>query len=82
MPREHGFMTEHKPKDRKTRAHGETWIQARRLYIKYPLLPAADIARILEVSRQAIDEYVRDLKDERETRRADALQRLKEKEGL
>lgn len=68
--------------ERKPREHGETWERARRLYVKYPLLSAADIARILEVSRQAIDEYVKDLKPEREERRTAALDSIKKKEGL
>ena len=68
--------------ERKPREHGETWEHARRLYLKYPLLPASDIARILGVSRQAIDEYVRDLKPEREELRTAALASLKRKEGL
>jgi HTH domain len=72
---------------RKERAHGATWHDrgptwrhARRLYLKYPLLPAADLARILGVSRQAINGYVEDLKTEREKRREDALDSLKRKE--
>jgi len=69
-------------KERKEREHGETWERARRLYLKYPLLPASDIARILGVSRQAIDEYVRDLKPEREERHTAALANIKRKEGL
>jgi len=69
-------------KERKEREHGETWERARRLYLKYPLLPASDIARILGVSRQAIDEYVRDLKPEREERHAATLASIKRKEGL
>jgi hypothetical protein len=52
------------------------------LYLKYPLLPAADLARILGVSRQAIDQYVDGLKEEREKRREEELVRLKRKEGL
>jgi len=70
------------PKERKARDHGETWERARRLYLKYPLLPASDIARILRVSRQAIGEYVRDLKPEREERHAATLASIKRKEGL
>ena len=61
---------------------GPTWGHARRLYLKYPLLPAADLARILGVSRQAIDQYVDGLKEEREKRREEELVRLKRKEGL
>jgi HTH domain len=61
---------------------GPTWHNARRLYLKYPLLAAADLARILEVSRQTIDQYVDGLKEEREKRREDALVKLKAKEGL
>lgn len=59
-----------------------TWEHGRRLYLKYPLLSVADIARILGVTRQAIDQYVEDLKEEREKRREEALDSLKRKEGL
>jgi hypothetical protein len=75
--------------ERKVGKHGKTWHErgptwrgARRLYLKYPLLPAADLARILGVSRQAINEYVEDLKEEREKRREEALVKLRRKEGL
>jgi transcriptional regulator with XRE-family HTH domain len=61
---------------------GPTWRHARRLYLKYPLLPAADLARMLGVSRQTISEYVEELKEEREKRREEALLDLKRKEGL
>ena len=61
---------------------GPTWKHARRLYLKYPLLPAADIARILGVSRQAIFKYVKDLMEGQEKRREEALVKLKLKEGL
>jgi hypothetical protein len=59
---------------------GPTWAHARRLYLKYPLLPAVDLAEILGVSRQAVDGYVRDLKGERKKRRKEALANLKRKE--
>jgi hypothetical protein len=52
------------------------------LYLKYPLLPAADLARILGVSRQRIFQYVDGLNEEREKRREEELVRLKRKEGL
>jgi predicted transcriptional regulator len=78
-----------KPKWQTADAHGETWHEygptretARRLYIKYPLLSVADIARMLTVSRQAIDEYVRGLKEERERLHANALARIRKEEGL
>lgn len=61
---------------------GPTWGHARRLYLKYPLLPAADLARILGVSRQRIFQYVDGLNEEREKRREEELVRLKRKEGL
>jgi hypothetical protein len=71
------------------RKHGKTWPDrgstsghARRLYLEYPLLPAAVIARILGVSRQAINEYVEDLKERREKLSKDAIAKLKRKEGL
>jgi hypothetical protein len=70
-------MTE--PKERKAREHGPTWEQARKLYLKYPLLPPATIAEILEVSRQAVDEYTRDLKDERARLRGLEIARLRGK---
>jgi predicted ArsR family transcriptional regulator len=74
--------TDHKPGKHGKKWHdeGPTRKHARRLYLKYPLLSAADLARILGVSRQAIDQYVEDLKDEREKRREDALESLKRKE--
>jgi predicted ArsR family transcriptional regulator len=61
---------------------GSTRIEARRLYVKYPLLAASDIARILGVSRQAIFQHVDGLKEEREKLREEALVKLKRKEGL
>ena len=71
------------------RRHGKTWHErgptyenARRLYLKYPLLPVSDLARILGVSRQAIYEYVEGLEEEREKRREEELIKLKRKEGL
>jgi len=73
----------------KTRKHGKTWHErgptwghARRLYLKHPLLPPVDLAEILGVSRQAVDQYVKDLKDEREKRREEAIASLKRREGL
>jgi predicted transcriptional regulator len=45
-------------------------------------VPAVDLAEILGVTRQAVHGYVRDLKDEREKRREEALAELKRKEGL
>ena len=55
-------------------------ICARRLYLKYPLLPAADLARVLGVSRQAVHKYVEGLTEEREKRREEALIKLRRKE--
>jgi hypothetical protein len=69
-------------KERKQRPHGDTWEQARRLYLKYPLVPVADLARMLGVSRARVDACVPDLKPERERLRREALKRLKTKEGL
>jgi predicted transcriptional regulator len=68
--------------ERKKRDHGPTWKHARRLYLKYPLLQAADIARVLGVTRQAVCKYVRELNEERETLYEKALIELKRKEGL
>jgi predicted transcriptional regulator len=45
-------------------------------------VPAVDLAEIIGVTRQAVDGYVRDLKEERKKRRAEALAQLKRKEGL
>lgn len=74
------------------RKHGKTWHDrgptyenARRLYLKYPLLPAVDIARMLGVTKQAIFKYVKDAPDltnGHEKRRREALVELKKKEGL
>ncbi len=61
---------------------GPTWSHARRLYLKYPLLPTADLARILGVSRQVVYEYVEGLTEEREKRYEEALVKLKRKERL
>lgn len=61
---------------------GPTWKQARRMYLKYPLLPVSDLARILEVSRQTIYEYVEGLAEEREKGREEAIIKLKRREGL
>jgi len=52
------------------------------LYLKYPLLTVADIARMLDVSRQAINEYIDDLKEEREGLRTRELNRIKQREKL
>jgi DNA-binding transcriptional regulator LsrR (DeoR family) len=68
---------------------GENWndpgpmrIRAQDLYIKYPLMSAADIARILGVSRQLVCKYVKKLTEERERAREEALVKLKREEGL
>ena len=64
---------------------GPTYENARRLYLKYPLLPTVDIARILGVTKQAINKYVKDepdLRKGREKRREEELVRLKKQEGL
>ncbi len=80
---------EHEPREQTWDEHGKdwhdrgpVWTNARRLYLKYPLLSVADIARILDVKRQRIDQCVTGLKAEREKRREDALKDLKRKEGL
>jgi hypothetical protein len=74
------------------RKHGKTWHDrgptyenARRLYLKYPLLAAVDIARILGVTKQAVFKYVKDEPDLRigqEKRHEEALIKLKREEGL
>ena len=68
---------------------GENWndpgpmrIRARGLYLTYPLMSAVDIARILGVSRQAVCKYVKNLTEEREKRRDEAIIKLKREEGL
>ena len=68
--------------ERKARKHGETWSQARRLYLKYPLLTIADIARLLGVSRARVNECLEGLKEEREGLRTRELERIRHKEGL
>ena len=69
-------------KERKPRDHGETWEQARRLYIKYPLASPADLAVLLGVSRARFYACVDGLQAEREARFMDALARIKRAEGL
>jgi hypothetical protein len=78
-----------KPKWQTAERHGKTWHergplweQARRLYVEYPFISPADLARVLKVSRARFYACVQGLEDEREKCRADALQRLKRKEGL
>jgi hypothetical protein len=78
-----------KPQTRDTyHERGQTYLSARALYLKYPLMPSATIAEILQVltptgtlSRQAIDEYTRDLKDERARLRVIEIDRLRGKYG-
>jgi hypothetical protein len=76
-------------KSTQAQKHGKRWHDpgptrkhAERLYTKYPLLPIAEIANILGVSRQAINEYVKGLTEERERAREEAIVKLKRKEGL
>ena len=57
-------------------------IRARDLYLTYPLMSAVDIAHILGVSRQAVCKYVKNLTEEREKRRDEAIIKLKREEGL
>lgn len=68
---------------------GENWndpgpmrIRARELYLKYPLMSAADIARVLGVSRQAVCKYVKNLTEARKKLYEEALIKLKREEGL
>jgi hypothetical protein len=75
-------MTNPEPKERKAREHGETWEQARRLYLKYPLASPADLADLLRVSRARFYACVEGLQVEREARYRDALASIKRKEGL
>ena len=68
---------------RKTgREHEETWERARRLYLAYPLLTTADIARLLGVSRQRVHACIKGLEDRRETLREAALNSVRKKEKL
>ena len=60
------------PIERKKRDHGPT--------LKYPLLQAADIARVLGVTRQAVCKYVRELNEERERLYEKALADLRRKD--
>jgi predicted transcriptional regulator len=74
--------TEAQKRGEKWNDPGPTRKHAQRLYLKYPLLPAADLARILGVSRQAVSKYVKNLTEEREKRYEEALVKLKRREGL
>jgi len=67
---------------RKQRPHGETWETMRRLYLKYPLLPVVDLARLLDISRARANACVSDLGDERERLRLTALDRIARTERL
>jgi hypothetical protein len=71
-----------KTKARKARGHGETWDKMRRVFIKYPLVPVADLARLFGVSRAAFYKNVSGLVEERESLRQDALNKLRDAEGL
>jgi hypothetical protein len=62
--------------------HGPIWEHARRLYLAYPFIPVADLARVLGVSRARFNVCVEGLRDERDQRCDDALKSLKRKEGL
>ena len=76
-------------KSTQAQKHGKRWHDpgptrkhAERIYIKYPLLPITEIANILGVSRQVIHDYVKELAEEREKAREEAIVKLKRKEGL
>jgi hypothetical protein len=69
-------------RQRKAREHGDTWEQARRLYLRYPFVSPADLADLLGVSRARFYACVEGLQAERETRYRDALASIKRKEGL
>lgn len=68
--------------ERKQRPHGETWETMRRLYLKYPLVPVADFAEMLGITRARAHACVSDLGDERERLRRRALDSLKRMEKL
>jgi len=65
------------PKRKQRTRATATWENARKLYLKYPLLSLSDIASILGVSRQAINEFVNDLKEQHEELRTRELERIK-----
>ena len=71
-----------KTQTRKPRGHGENWDKMRRVFIKYPLVPVADLARLFGVSRAAFYKNVSGLVEERERLRRDALDRLRDAEEL
>lgn len=60
----------------------ETWDTMRRLYLKYPLVPVADLAEMLGVTRARAHACVTDLKNEREQLRQRALDTLRRTEKL
>ncbi len=69
-------------KRKRPREHGETWERVRRLYIRYPLLPVADIATLCGVSRARANACVTGLLAERERLRAGALAKISHDEKL
>ena len=69
--------------------HGENWNDpgptrkhAQRLYVKYPFMSGEDIAGVLGVTRQVVHKYIKNLTDERERSREEAIASLKREEGL
>ena len=71
-----------KAQTRKLRGHGENWDKMRRGFIKYPLVPVADLARLFGASRAAFYKNVSGLVEERERLRREALDRLRDAEEL
>lgn len=76
-------------KSAEAQKHGKRWHDpgptrkhAERLYVKYPLLPITEIANVLGVSRQVIHDYVKELAEERERAREEAIIKLKREVGL
>jgi hypothetical protein len=75
-------MEEGQVSERKQRPHGETWETMRRLYLKYPLVPVADLAEMLKITRARAHACVTDLGDERERLRRQALASVRRAEKL
>lgn len=70
------------PEQRKAREHGETWEQARRLYLRHPFISPADLAKLLGVSRARFYACIEGLQAEREARCKAVLASIKSKERL
>jgi hypothetical protein len=78
-----------KPKWQTAERHGENWHDygptretARRIYLAYPFVPVADLARLLHITRARFNVCIDDLRDDRKRRCADALALIKKEERL